>query len=86
MHRNLFANIGGFVKPYPYGHFEDEELYWRMKLCGFKQAVCGSSFVRHKGGTTMQELLKDQKIRPIIETNQQTYISDIRTFAKRIKR
>ncbi len=83
-HRDLWNNIGGFVKNYPYAWYEDEELFWRMKLKGFKQAVCGSTYIHHYGGTTVKELIKNHKIKEIMESNQQTYIKDIREFASKI--
>lgn len=82
VNRELFGHIGGFVKEYPYAWYEDEELFWRMKLKGFKQAVCGKAFVHHEGGATVKDLLKNPKIREQMENNQQTYVSDVQSFAK----
>lgn len=82
VHRDLFDSIGGFVKEYPYGWYEDEELFWRMKLKNFKQAVCGTSLVHHGGGVAIKELVKDRNIKKIMEGNQETCVSDVRTFAK----
>jgi O-antigen biosynthesis protein len=85
VHRTLFNHIEGFIKPYPYGWYEDEELFWRMKLCGYKQAVCGKAFIHHVGGAVMSELLKNYAVRQKIDENRDTYISDIRDFAKKRK-
>lgn len=82
VNRKLFNFIGGFIKPYKIGWYEDEELFWRMKLSGFKQMVCGESYVHHHGGLNMQEFLKDEKLKQIIENNKNIYISDIRNFSK----
>ncbi len=82
VNRQLFENIGGFVKPYPYGWYEDEELFWRMKIRGYKQAVSGKSFVKHKGGTTIKSLLEDHSIKKTMEDNKLLFINDVRTFAK----
>lgn len=53
--RKLFDRIGLF-KEYPYGYFEDEEFYWRMKKKGYKQGYCEKSWIEHKGGLTTQSL------------------------------
>lgn len=58
-HRDMFKHIGGFIKPYPFGWYEDEELAYRMRKYGFKQAVCGRSWVYHEGGATVGQLWKD---------------------------
>lgn len=82
VHRDLFKHIGGFVKNYPYFGYEDEELFWRMKLYDFKQAVCGKAFVHHEGGATAKELLKKIKIKKIVDSNQQKFVSEIRELKK----
>lgn len=81
VNRKLFDIIGGFIKPYKFGWYEDEELFWRMKILGLKQMVCGESYVYHHGGLNMQELLKSPKTKKIIENNKNLYISDIRKFS-----
>ncbi len=85
VNRQLFDHIGGFIKSYPYGWYEDEELFWRMKIHGYKQAVCGKAFVRHKGGATIKELLKNIKVKKVMESNQETYVKDIQELAKQQK-
>lgn len=85
VHRQLFEHIGGFIKSYPYLGYEDEELFWRMKLHNYKQVVCGTSFVYHHGGTVAQELMKDQQIRTIIEENQSRFTQDIQELYKKMK-
>jgi GT2 family glycosyltransferase len=77
VNRQLFEHIGGFVKPYPYLGYEDEELFWRMKLKNFKQMICGSAFVHHHGGATAKELLLNHKIKNIIDNNKELFIKDI---------
>lgn len=56
-HRELFSRMGGFIKSYPCG-YEDEELAFRMKAYGFRQAVIGSSFVKHLGSKTLEEVYR----------------------------
>lgn len=75
-HRQLFDNIKGFVKSYPYGSYEDEELYYRMKKFGYKQAVSGNSWVFHHGGSTFNDLKNEQL--KVVEQNRQKCIEDIR--------
>lgn len=79
LHRELFANIGGFLKGYfPYG-YEETELFYRMKKFGFKQAVCGKSWVYHEGGGTINEMCRENPdIKKMIESNRERCIEDIR--------
>lgn len=81
-HRELFNRIGGFMKPYPYGYFEDEELAFRMKRHGYKQAVCKSSWVHHEGGCTMRTLLRaNPNLRTVVEEeNRQRCIEDMKSL------
>jgi len=58
-HRDLFNQIG-LLKEYPYAGFEVEEFAARMKNKGYKQAVCGSSWVNHHGSATIKNLSQDQ--------------------------
>lgn len=76
--RQLFSHIGGFIKEYPYGWYEDEELFWRMKKHGYKQAISGKTWVHHDGGLTVKELIKKSKIRKIMENNRELCINDIK--------
>jgi GT2 family glycosyltransferase len=77
-HRQLFDHLGGFLKEYPYGGYEDVELFYRMKRYGMKQAVCGGSWVHHDGGLTMNEVIsKDKKAKAIIEANYDLCMADI---------
>lgn len=77
-HRELFHRIGGFVKSYPYGWYEDEELAFRMKKFGFKQAICGKSWIRHHGEATLKELwIKNPDAIKIMESNYDLCVKDI---------
>jgi O-antigen biosynthesis protein len=55
-HRDLFPKIGGFLKEYPYGYYEDEEFAARLRKHGFKQAVSRNSWVHHEGEATVRTL------------------------------
>jgi GT2 family glycosyltransferase len=77
-HRDLFPNIGGFVKNYPYAWYEDEELAARMRKRGFLQGVCGRSWVKHHGGLTIEELWrKNPKAKEIMEANRDRCLLDM---------
>jgi GT2 family glycosyltransferase len=77
-HRELFDRIGGFVKPYPYGWHEDEELAFRMRHHGFRQAICGKSWVHHEGAATVNELLRNNpELIDVMESNKEKCLSDI---------
>jgi GT2 family glycosyltransferase len=81
-HRELFARCGGFLKPYPYGYYEDEEFAGRMRKYGFKQAVAKSSWVYHEGRATVKSLWrKDPAIRKIMEEeNRERCIADLKSI------
>jgi GT2 family glycosyltransferase len=74
MHRGLFQKIGG-LKPYPIAGYEDVELFYRMKKYGYKQAVCGKSWVHHWGGTTINAL--SEELRTVMDDNYKSCVKDI---------
>lgn len=81
-HRDLFYHIGGFIKPYPYAWYEDVELAARMQYYGFRQGICGKSWVRHKGSATIDfvwEQIEDSKL--VMEENRNRCIRDLKTLA-----
>lgn len=55
-HRDLFKNIDGFIKEYPYAMYEDQELSYRMAAHGYKQAISGTSWIKHVGNATISEV------------------------------
>lgn len=79
-HRQLFPKIGGGLKEYPYGGYEDEEIAYRMKKHGFKQAVCKSSWVHHEGSATFRNLLRaNPNLQDVIENeNRARCIEDMK--------
>lgn len=79
--RSLFKQIGGFIKPYPYGWYEDEELALRMKRYGLKQAISGGSWVKHKGGATFRTM--KNKIQDVMEQNRNQCIADLRALQQK---
>lgn len=78
-HRDLFANIGGFIKEYPYAWYEDEELAFRMRKSGFKQGISTKAWIHHEGGSTIKYLWdKNKKAKEIMENNRELCLSDIK--------
>lgn len=78
-HRELFPRIGGFVKAYPYGGYEDEELFHRMNKYGMKQGICHNSWVYHEGEATLKNFLsKEDTKNIIIEDNFQRLQEDLK--------
>lgn len=76
-HRELFKRVGRLPE-YPYAWYEDEYLFWKMQKYGFKQAICGKSWIYHEGQTTINALWKkNPKIKLIMEANRDKCISDI---------
>lgn len=84
-HRELFQHIGGFIKEYPLGWYEDEELAYRMRKYGYKQAIAGRSWVRHVGQATIREVWREQpnSRRIMMEDNRKKCIQDIRALTTR---
>lgn len=78
-HRDLFKHIGGFIKEYPYGQYEDEEFAYRLNHYGFKQAICGRSWIYHEGSATFDALItKNPSIKEKIEQNRNRCINDLK--------
>lgn len=83
-HRDLFKNVGGFIKEYPYGFYEDEEFAYRMKKYGYKQAVAGKSWIYHKGEATLKELWRrNPRLIKEMENNRELCIADMRSQGNR---
>jgi GT2 family glycosyltransferase len=87
--RDLFNNINGFIKNYPFRYYEDEELYYRLTSYGLQEIVSGSSWIHHQGSATVSSLLKLQETflyngpdyKSIIESNRVKCINDIRKIS-----
>jgi len=83
MPRILFDRVGP-LKEYPYGWYEDEEFFWRMKKRGYRQAISGKSWVKHLGGgagtgATIKELWQqDPNIKTIMENNRLQCLADLK--------
>jgi glycosyltransferase involved in cell wall biosynthesis len=79
--RSLFQIIKGFIKPYPYGFYEDTEIFYRMKKYNLKQGISGKSWVGHEGGATFKALLKKKpEIQKTIDANREICIRDIKSL------
>jgi GT2 family glycosyltransferase len=63
--RELFKRLGP-LEEFPYAGCEAEEYASRMEKAGFKQGVCGSSWVHHEGGCTLANLRSDRKAQEIL--------------------
>lgn len=64
-HRELFNRVG-LLKEYPYAGTEAQEFASQMRLKGFKQAVCGGSWVHHDGGATLAHYAKNTRVQEIL--------------------
>ena len=81
-HRDLFSNIGGFIKPYPFAWYEEDELAFRMRKCGYKQGISTKSWIRHEGGSTIKYLWnKNKDAKEIMEKNHSICVSDIKKIS-----
>lgn len=82
-HRDLFKRIGGFLKEYPFGWYEDQELAYRMNHYNFKQAICHKSWIHHDGMSTIKECWdRTPEIRDIMIKNEELCIKDINALQK----
>ena len=84
-HRELFNKVGGFLKEYPIGGYEDEEFAYRLRHYGFKQAVSRKSYVHHEGSVTIREVMRrdPNKANKVIESNRNLCIEDIKNLNKK---
>ena len=81
-HRDLFNYIGGFIKPYPFAWYEEDELAYRMRKRGFKQGICTKAWIRHEGGATIKQLWsKNKKAKEIMEKNHSICVNDIKKLS-----
>ena len=64
-HRELFKRVGP-LKECPYAGTEAEEYAVRMRLMGYKQAVCGTSWVHHDGGASLSAFSDNPKVQGIL--------------------
>lgn len=64
-HRDLYNRVG-FLDEYPYAGGEAEDFAIRMKKLGFKQGVCGTSWVHHEGRGTLSNFDKNRKVQEIL--------------------
>lgn len=80
-HRTLFEHIGGFIKQYPYAWHEDEELGYRMRHFGYKQAICGNAWVKHTGAATINAVWAENSgAKEIMEKNFDLCLADIKSL------
>lgn len=77
--RKMVEQVGP-LKEYPFGFYEDEEYFYRMKRLGFKQAVSGKAWVKHLGGVTVQELWerKPETKNVMLVENRQRCMKDVK--------
>lgn len=81
-HRELFFAVNGFIKPYPYAFYEDVEFAARMNAYGYRQGVCGTSWVHHDGSATIDTLCKqDKSVAVAMEENRTRCIRDLKLLA-----
>jgi GT2 family glycosyltransferase len=77
--RDLFKYINGFLKPYPYAWYEDEELSYRMRKHNLLQGISANAWVKHIGGSTIKYLWENNpQIKDIMEKNRDLCLADIK--------
>jgi GT2 family glycosyltransferase len=75
--RSLFEKIGPLKEYFPCG-YEDDELVYRMKHYGFRQGVCGKSWIKHFGSMTIDFLYK--KNPDLFKDNRDICIKDMQSL------
>lgn len=68
-HRELF-NLVGLLDEHPYAGGEAKKFSKKMQQKGFKQAVCGNSWIHHEGKATLKLFEKNHKIQKILRNNE----------------
>jgi GT2 family glycosyltransferase len=63
--RELFKRVG-YLDEFPYAGYEAEFFAEKMKSKGYLQGVCGTSWVHHEGGATLNTLKNDKKAQKIL--------------------
>ena len=82
VHRELFNHVGGFIKEYPFGGYEDEEFAYRLRKYGYKQGIAGKSFVKHVGSATFNEVYRNNpEAKHFMEKNRLSAIQDVRSLS-----
>ena len=71
-HRELFSRVGPF-KEYPYAGLETENYAIRMAKMGYKQGVCGASWVHHEGGATLKNFTENEKVQEILRNAKEEF-------------
>jgi GT2 family glycosyltransferase len=74
--RDLFNKVGGFIKPYPFRGYEDEELAIRMRKHGYLQGISGRSWIFHEGSATVKKI---PNYSVILEKNRDLCLQDLRS-------
>ncbi len=75
---DLIGKIG-FIKPYPYMGYENEEYCARLLKAGYKIGLSGKSFIKHHGGKTVSKICsKNPNIKNIIKSNRELCKNDIK--------
>ena len=72
--RELFSKVGLFAE-YPYAGVETEEFSARMRSMGYKQGVCGTSWVEHRGKGTLIDYENNNKVLEILRKARQEFAS-----------
>lgn len=79
--RDLFKYIGGFIKPYPYAWYEDEELAFRMKKHGLLQGISTKAWIRHHGAATINYLWTHKpESKQTMESNRELCLRDMKSW------
>ena len=82
--RDLFRYIGGFISPYPYAWYEDEELAHRMRSKGLRQGISTKAWVRHHGGLTIKYIWEsDPDSKRVMEENRNLCVADIKRIGRK---
>lgn len=77
--RDLFRHVGGFLKPYPFAWYEDEEFAHRMRSKGLLQGVSAKAWIHHHGAATIKYLWETRpETKAAMESNRERCLADIK--------
>ena len=80
--RELFKRVG-FLHECPYAGVEVEEYAIRMAKLGYKQGVCGKSWVEHEGKGSLSQYAENKKVQEILRNTRFQFDEVYKNFAQK---
>ncbi|OCT14002.1 glycosyl transferase family 2 [Paenibacillus pectinilyticus] len=71
--RELFEKVGLMDERFSPGHFEDDDLCYRVRLAGYRLLIAGDCFIYHRGSVSYRKQGR-QKLKRLVKRNRQKFI------------